>query len=68
MARLVNQIVCVCGWLTNFSPALVPVAENDDIEENRDTEVQTTLMIQSLKRKQLHITMRTQCHNFKLLV
>ena len=40
MARLVNQIVCVCAWLTNFSPALVPVAEDDDIEENSDTEVQ----------------------------
>ena len=24
MARLANQIVCVCAWLTNFQPALVP--------------------------------------------
>ena len=34
--RLVNQIVCVCGWLTNFSPALVPVPEESttDIEES----------------------------------
>ena len=39
MARLVNQILCVCGWLTNFSPALVPVAKEDNAEES-DTEVQ----------------------------
>ena len=32
--------VCVCGWLTNFSPALVPVAEDNNIEENSDNEVQ----------------------------
>lgn len=24
MSRLVNQIVCVCAWLTNFHPALIP--------------------------------------------
>ena len=24
LARLANQIVCVCGYLTNFQPALVP--------------------------------------------
>ena len=30
----------MCGRLTNFSPALVPVAEDNDIEENSDTEVQ----------------------------
>ena len=24
MARQINQIVCVCAWLTNFHPALVP--------------------------------------------
>lgn len=40
MARLVNQVVSVCAWLTNFSPALVPVATDDDMEENSDTEVQ----------------------------
>ena len=24
MIRLTNQIVCVCAWLNNFQPALVP--------------------------------------------
>lgn len=24
MIRLANQIVCVCAWLSNFQPALVP--------------------------------------------
>ena len=31
--RLANQIVCVCSWLTNFQPALVPLGtsiESDD--------------------------------------
>ena len=45
--RLVNQIVCVCvcGWLTNFSPALVPVPEEctTDIEES-DTDRHTKNM------------------------
>ncbi len=26
MARLANQIVCVCAYLSNFQPALVPIA------------------------------------------
>ena len=36
MARLLNQVVCVCAWLTNFHPALIspPVEPSDsDIEE-----------------------------------
>ena len=24
MIRLLNQVVCVCAWLTNFQPILVP--------------------------------------------
>ena len=24
MVRLANQTVCVCAWLSNFQPALVP--------------------------------------------
>ena len=24
MIRLLNQVVCVCAWLTNFQPVLVP--------------------------------------------
>lgn len=34
MARLANQIVCVCAWLTSFQPALVPppCAEDDEDE------------------------------------
>lgn len=34
MIRLLNQIVCVCAWLTNFHPVLLPPpltsAEDDD--------------------------------------
>ena len=33
MARLANQIVCVCGWLTNFYPALVPAPDESALEE-----------------------------------
>ena len=36
MARLANQIVCVCGFLSNFHPALVPPAEqtlDSDVED-----------------------------------
>ena len=32
LARLANQIVCVCGFLSNFHPALVPPP--DDISES----------------------------------
>ena len=35
MARLANQIVCVCAWLTNFQPALVPLPEHE-AEESED--------------------------------
>ena len=36
MARLANQIVCVCGFLSNFHPALVPppeVTTESDVED-----------------------------------
>ena len=39
MARLANQIVSVCAWLTNFQPALVPLPEEqlgegtDEVED-----------------------------------
>ena len=36
MARQINQIVCVCGFLTNFHPALVPPPETiseSDVED-----------------------------------
>ena len=29
LARLANQIVCVCAWLTSFQPALVPSPTDD---------------------------------------
>ena len=34
VARIANQIVCVCAWLVNFQPALIPppVAENNEVE------------------------------------
>ena len=30
MARIANQIVSVCAWLTNFQPALIPIPSDDD--------------------------------------
>ena len=30
MARIANQIVSVCVWLTNFQPALIPIPSEDD--------------------------------------
>ena len=35
MARLSNQVVCVCAWLSNFQPALIPVPE-DSCEDDVD--------------------------------
>lgn len=32
MARLSNQIVCICGYLSNFQPALVPVPNSDPLD------------------------------------
>ena len=41
MARQVNQIVCVCAWLTNFHPALIPPplssSEIADVEKYFET-------------------------------
>ncbi len=36
MARLANQIIFVCAFLTNFLPALVPIPKN--ISEDMDVE------------------------------
>ena len=36
LARLANQIVCICGYLTNFQPALVPLPTNLDDAEIED--------------------------------
>ena len=36
MARITNQIVCVCAFLANFHPALVPLAKEpseDDVDK-----------------------------------
>ena len=30
MARIANQIVSVCAWLTNFQPALIPIPSDDE--------------------------------------
>ena len=35
MSRLANQIVCVCAWLTNFHPALLP----PPLHANSETDV-----------------------------
>ena len=36
MIRIANQIVCVCAWLTNFQPALIPIPSNSDVEDEVD--------------------------------
>ena len=36
MIRLLSQVVCVCAWLTNFQPVLVPPpveASDEEISE-----------------------------------
>ena len=33
MARIINQVVCVCAFLTNFMPALVPPPESLQVED-----------------------------------
>ena len=33
VASLANQIVCICGWLTNFYPALVPATDKNVLDE-----------------------------------
>ena len=33
MARLANQIVCVCAWHVNFQPAVVPLPECEQSDE-----------------------------------
>jgi len=43
MARLANQIVCICGWLTNFYPALVPTQEESTMEESEVDDYFTAL-------------------------
>ena len=36
MVRMLNQIVCVCAWLTNFHPVLLPPplssSETEEVE------------------------------------
>ena len=41
LARLANQIVCVCAWLTNFQTVLVPTTENPS-EDNVDEYLEHT--------------------------
>ena len=33
MARITNQIVFVCAFLTNFQPALVPLPDDDELTD-----------------------------------
>lgn len=41
MIRLVNQIVSVCAWLTNFEPALIPLPSDLSVEEEVDSYFET---------------------------
>ena len=36
MSRIINQVLCVCAFLTNFMPALVPPPENVQDREVED--------------------------------
>ena len=44
MARIANQVVCVCAWLTAFQPALVPLGDScQDDDSDGELEVDTYL-------------------------
>ena len=36
MSQIANQIVCVCSWLVNFQPVLIPPS----CDQSEDTEVE----------------------------
>ena len=38
MARLANQIICVCAYLSNFKPVLVPSESTTQTENDSDVE------------------------------
>lgn len=38
MARLANQIVCVCAWLTSFQPSIIPLPVSQDIDSDSEVE------------------------------
>ena len=38
LARISNQIVCVCAYLSNFKPVLVPPAAATPMENDSDVE------------------------------
>ena len=38
MARLANQIICVCAYLSNFKPVLVPPESTTPTENDPDVE------------------------------
>ena len=46
MIRIANQIVCVCAWLTNFQPALIPPSSDSSVEEVDENGV---IMMQTLR-------------------
>ena len=37
MARIANQIVTVCAYLSNFHPTLVPVPDSQDKDDSDDS-------------------------------
>ena len=38
MARVINQIIYVCAFLTNFQPALVPLSDDCKLPSERDVD------------------------------
>lgn len=41
MSRFVNQIVCVCAWLVNFQPAVVPLPECEQSDKEVESHFQS---------------------------
>ena len=54
MARIVNQIMCVCGWLTNFFSPLVPPPTDKETDtasssdEDSDADVMHVLSLENI--------------------
>ena len=38
LSRIANQVVCLCAWLTNFQPTLVPSSQGHDNEVEEEVD------------------------------
>lgn len=73
MIRLVNQIVSVRAWLTNFQPALIPLPSDLSVEEEVGSYFETIkgsdydanselMMIVRIHERQLHLLLTYSLH------